>query len=270
MREMLYRDKCILCGSNNKTVLVSRKYTDQSVFSFLNNYYNGRISKKYLADSIYQVVKCDECGFIWQSYVLNDNGMKKLYSKWITNEQSIVKKLYADIGLFKSYADQVQEISVLLGKKPIDIKVLDFGMGWGFWSLMAKAHGYDSYGYELSSDRLKYAARNGIKVIKKFNKNMTFDFINSNQVFEHVFDPVDYLKKLAKLLKSGGIIRVSVPNGDEVEKMIFDSNWKAGKNSIHPLEHINCFSSSTLKLMGIKAGLKYIKGNSNTVYFSVD
>lgn len=142
-------------------------------------------------------------------------------------------------------------------------------MGWGFWCLMAKAHGYNVCGIEMSKSRIDYARNNGIHVYDNLSKiDKAFDFIYSNQVFEHVSDPVGSLQMLVKHLKDDGIMKISVPNGISVVKENFTSNWQASKNAIHPLEHINCFNNSTLKLLADKSNLKYLSGDGTTLYFT--
>ena len=187
--------------------------------------------------------------------------MKKLYNTWILPEQSLIKRKNADISLFSGYAKQIQKISSLLFKKPFEINILDFGMGWGYWCLLAKAFGYNTTGFEISKERIEFAKKNGINVIENFTDITThkFDFINIEQVLEHISNPLQTLKLLVSNLKKGGIIRISVPNGRNIEQELSNPEWKASKNSIHPLEHINCFTHKTLIKCGKSINLKLIK-----------
>ena len=67
---------------------------------------------------------------------------------------------------------------------------------------MAKGFGCESYGTELSEERIKYASSNGIKVIawNEIPKH-SFNFINTEQVFEHIPNPLDTLIYLKDALK---------------------------------------------------------------------
>lgn len=257
-KAFLYRPNCELCGSDKKNILLSKDFTEPAVWQFLEEYYEKRISKNNLKDGKYEIARCSNCGFIWQTHILNDKLMEKLYNVWISPEQSLNKKRYADITLFSQYAAEVQQISLLLKKKAFEINVLDFGMGWGYWCLMAKAFGYNVAGFEVAKERINFAKRNEIEVIENFAEiaNHQFDFINAEQVFEHISQPLQILKSLTQTLKSGGIIRIAVPNGRDIEDKLSKHHWRASKDAVHPLEHINCFTHKTFIQFGKLVGLK--------------
>ena len=257
----VHRPKCDLCGSDdNTTILLSKPFSDPAVWDFLEQYYEGRIRKVDLEGGSFKIAKCLACGFIWQSCILNDTVMDRLYSEWISADWSLDKKRYGDSSLFSGYARQVEIIAGLVSKKPYEADVLDFGAGWGYWCLMANAFGYKVKGFEISAERNAYARNLRIAVIDSFDalKNHKFDFINSEQVFEHVSSPLQVLQSLADTLKEGGVIRIAVPNGQGIEKELSKPDWKATKNATHPLEHINCFTRHTLANLGQAAGLELI------------
>ncbi len=260
-RNFIHRPKCELCGSENKAVLISREFTDPVVWDFLQQYYEERINQADLKGGKYEIVKCSDCGFLWQAYILNDDLMKKLYRVWISSEDSFQKKRSADITLYSGYARQVQRIAILLSRRPHEIDVLDFGMGWGYWCLMAKAFGYNVSGYEISREMVEFAGKNGIDVYERYSDiaDKKFDFINAEQVFEHIPNPLETLRSLVQRLNSGGIIRISVPYGRNVEKTLSKPRWKPSKNAIHPLEHINCFTHRVLIKLGKSAGLELVR-----------
>src|SRR6266545_4217814 len=87
---------CELCGDDRKTVLLSKSLTDSLICDFLQSYYQGRIPEGVLLGGKYELAKCNGCGFIWQTQILNDSGMHKLYTEWISGESSLKKKLFAD------------------------------------------------------------------------------------------------------------------------------------------------------------------------------
>lgn len=257
----VHRPKCNLCGSDANKIILSKKMTDPEILSFLKEYYEGRIDKVLLDGSDYAIVKCQECEFVWQAWILNEDMMHLLYENWISAEQSLNKKKFGEIALFRKYANEVKKISPLISKSPHQIDVLDFGMGWGYWANMAKAFGYNVMGFELSQERIRYAKQMGIEVIDSLNDKEAhkFDFINAHQVFEHIIEPLEMLKHLSKKLKNNGVIRISVPNGSKTLEALTRPDWKARKDALQPLEHINCFTHSTLKRLGKNAGLSFIE-----------
>jgi 2-polyprenyl-3-methyl-5-hydroxy-6-metoxy-1,4-benzoquinol methylase len=118
---------------------------------------------------------CDVCGFMWQAYVLDPLGMHLLYEHWISAEESLAKRTHADVTLFEQYAREVARISRILGGNPHRIRVLDFGMGWGFWCRMASAFGYEVEGLDLSEARRKYARERGVRVVDRLPTEPTYD-----------------------------------------------------------------------------------------------
>ncbi len=136
-------------------------------------------------------------------------------------------------------------------------------MGWGEWALMAKAFGCEVYGSEISSSRIAYAKAQGIRIVDWADIPMhQFDYISTEQVFEHIPEPLDTLRYLGKALAPQGMIKISVPNGTNIRKLLRTMNWKAAKedcdslNPVSPLEHINCFSGDVIKRMAAQAGMR--------------
>jgi SAM-dependent methyltransferase len=89
----------------------------------------------------------------------------------------------------------------------------------------------------------------------------SFDFINSEQVFEHLTDPLGALKHLVSALAPGGMLKISVPDGRDVKKRLALGDWSAmdGPRSllvVTPLQHINGFHREALLELARRAGLK--------------
>ncbi|HPD58019.1 MAG TPA: class I SAM-dependent methyltransferase [Smithellaceae bacterium] len=130
---------------------------------------------------------------------------------------------------------------------------------------MVKAFGCDSVGLELSTERIENAKLNGIKVIT-WNEipDQRFDFINTEQVFEHIPEPLQTLRHLKTALKTDGILKISVPTANDINRRLKIMDWKAPKgtsnslNPVAPLEHINYFTRSSLVTMASKAGMEEV------------
>jgi SAM-dependent methyltransferase len=157
-------------------------------------------------------------------------------------------------------------VIAFLRKPPSSLQILDFGMGWGEWALMAKGFGCDVYGAELSKGRIDHATSQGIKILTgKESPALRFDFINTEQVFEHLPRPLETLMGLKELLKPTGILKISVPPGWDIEGRLRIMDWecpKGAKNSLNlvaPLEHINCYQKRSLTRMAGIAGLRSVK-----------
>jgi 2-polyprenyl-3-methyl-5-hydroxy-6-metoxy-1,4-benzoquinol methylase len=252
------RTDCLICNASQPKVLRNTPFTESPVWDFLERYYGKRIKPGMVAGADFEVAQCQNCNFIWQAQILNDNGMEKLYNEWISAGSSLNNKEKTDISLYAGYARQVEAVEQLLRKKQADITMLDYGMGWGHWCRMAAAYGFEVYGFEIATERLSYAREFGLQVTDRLSDlaDIKFDFINSEQVFEHLPAPLEIFSFLVSRLKKGGIFRISVPNGSNIAQAVQQPNWKPSHDAIHPLEHINCFTNPTLLSLAQGHGLK--------------
>jgi SAM-dependent methyltransferase len=257
--EFLQRDACPVCAATENRLLCEIPYRDQHLADFINAFYRGRVPLDLLAQASYRIVSCRRCEFIFQDSILDDDGMRMLYRDWIDQELSLQKKQAKKAKLSRQYAGQVQSLSRMIVKPPQQVRVLDFGMGWGYWSRVAQTQGYDVYGLELSVRRVEFARAMGIRVIDSLAAaEVEFDYVHASQVFEHLPDPLQSLREICRYLNADGIVYIRVPDGRGVARQLVRSGWSPELGAIHPLEHINCFTRKTLTDLAAQAGLKRI------------
>jgi len=246
-----------LCRSEANATLCELAFDEPPMATFLDTFYHGRIPARALRAQSYRVVRCLRCALIYQDPILDDKGMQALYRNWIDNERSLRKKRNAKAKLFRQYAGQIQSLTSLLAGAPSQMRVLEFGMGWGYWSRMAQAHGLDVTGYEMASERRDYARAMGVKVVAELPApGAHFDCLYANQVFEHLPDPAASLRELCARLAPGGLVYIRVPDGRGIGERLARQGWSPELDAIHPLEHINCFTRKTLIELGAGEGLK--------------
>jgi 2-polyprenyl-3-methyl-5-hydroxy-6-metoxy-1,4-benzoquinol methylase len=234
----------------------------------LRSFYSlqGGIEFNYLKNATFNLCECKECGLIFQKEIPNEFLMKVLYEKWIDPKKVFDQHKKTDeLSIYTFYAREIATVINYLQKVPSELSFFDFGMGWGKWALMVNGFGCESYGTELSEDRINYAISNGINVIEweEIPKH-SFDFINTEQVFEHLPNPLDTLIYLNSALKAGGLLKISVPTANDITRRLKLMDWKAPKgtrnslNPIAPLEHINYFRRNSLLKMAALAGMKEV------------
>lgn len=270
------RSACPTCRRAGQQHL-ALPFTDPRVRDFVHDYYEGRVPLQQWSRVDYRLDRCPQCGLVWQHWILNETGMQRLYTEWISAEHSLAKKVGADAALFAGYAREMAAIASLCASRPKPFRVLDYGMGWGYWCRMAQAFGFEAYGYEISEQRRHYAQCLGVRSLANMAqlRKQRFDFINCEQVIEHVADPQGVLRELVHNLVPGGWLRVSVPDGQGVIRQMADPAWRAGKDAVHPLEHVNCFNHDALCHLAQSVGLHWVAGapvdteNSGTaLYFT--
>ena len=191
---------------------------------------------------------------------MNQAGQAALYGEWVDSQKSLEKKRHAKAGLYSQYAGQLETVNRMFAKPPHQVKILEFGMGWGYWSRMANAFGYQVCGLELAPERAEHARSMGIEVIEELPmEGPVFDFIYANQVFEHLVQPLQKMVELNKRTKPGGFMYLRVPDAHGIENQLRKNGWQPEMDAIHPLEHINAFTRKSLCAMASKAGFGVIK-----------
>jgi 2-polyprenyl-3-methyl-5-hydroxy-6-metoxy-1,4-benzoquinol methylase len=231
--------------------------TREPVWNYLKSYYSGRVPAEAVADGQYTLLICRECGCIWQKEILDESGMTQLYSVWIDAESSYYRKHRESVQVRIGFARQCIQVVKAIKKPPEAIHVLDYGMGWGNWLLMARAFGFEADGLEVSAERIEQARQRGLSTVMPVQIGAeTFDFINSEAVFEHLVNPLESLKDCWKWLKPGGAMRIAVPNGAGLSSKIAQKRWQIGDMTTRPLEHINVFDPGSLRRLISEAGFE--------------
>ncbi len=225
---------------------------------FLKSFYADRLDPNLLREQPFSICECKRCALVFQQFILNDRGMALLYSQWISAEASLRKRQTAKKKLFQKYAAEAEMISRLIDRPPHEISVVEFGMGWGYWSRMAQAFNYQVTGIELSPERVEHAASMGVDSVPDINLigKGSVHFIYANQVFEHLAKPLQILRSLAELLDTDGVMLIRVPDGRHTARHCREQGWSKDLEAIHPLEHINAFSRASLLSTARRAGLR--------------
>jgi len=260
------RKGCPVCASpgagsgSDTTRLHTASFSDPVLRDFLDRFYQGRINLDMLAEYDFELAECKQCKLVFQQHLLNEQGMQLLYDEWIDPEKSLLKRQQGKAKLFRKYAAECETISRMVNKNPHQTRVLEFGMGWGYWSRTARAFNYDVIGMELSELRINHAATMGVSAAQDVSQieRGSIDFIYANQVFEHLTEPMDILTSLTELLTPSGIMLIRVPDGRGIAAKLGTSGWQPSMQAIHPLEHINCFTRHSLIHMAKQAGLRPI------------
>jgi SAM-dependent methyltransferase len=251
------RLNCPVCDCSESLTLYKESFAKGATFSFIKDYYNHRISKKQLRIGFYELVRCSNCTLIFQKHIPDKKSLEDIYERAINKYDSLNKREHASSGYFRSLLISASTVNYFIHKsRARDIKVLDFGMGWGHWALAAKALGFNVEGAELSKSRIKFAKLQGLKIVNPFNNDRNkYDFINTDQVFEHLDKPFETLSQLSKSLNPNGIIKIFVPNANHDYRSLKSGEWLPRKDSFHPLEHLNGFNSKSLNILAKRCNL---------------
>ena len=138
-------------------------------------------------------------------------------------------------------------------------KILDLGSGTGLFSIAAKQQGFNVISLEQSEASFQISKKIGTNVIlSDLNSKLAMDFaskvdnITLNHVFEHLLNPLEFLKNLRKNIKQNTKVVIVVPNSSSIWRYIFREKWYGWD----PPLHLHLYNQKSLRIIMNKAGYK--------------
>ena len=143
------------------------------------------------------------------------------------------------------------------------IKVLDFGAGWGDFLAIAKSPGVEVFGLEFDARKIAYAKSIGVQSgnLEFIRSQAPYDVFICNQVLEHLDKPYKALEEIKRLVRKGAVGYISVPdfNTDLMKHEILAiQKVEPFSKDIDPLGHLNYFTPDNLKNLLEKSGFQVI------------
>lgn len=260
------RTVCPACECPDSTILFESGFDQAGIGTFVRTYYG--VDTARLSGATYRLDQCAKCDLVYQHNVGSDELLRDLYTDWVENPQdpeAEIDTYRRDIRapLLSRDAHEVMAAASYMGVPLQELRTLDFGMGWALWARIAAILGCQSYGSDLSQSRMDFARSHGVKAVDLEEiDTLQFDFINTEQVFEHLIAPLDMLRRLSQALRTGGILKISVPTAPDqmsLIKLLRDGEYVGDYPTIvpvQPLEHVNLFSRPAIEAMAAAAGLE--------------
>ena len=273
----LVRSACPVCGDRRTTRYFSAPYAEGEVRDFLFGYYkldelySQSAWREKVGQVEYTLLQCRTCRALFQENCPDDAFATEIYAGWIGRSLAGSAPHYP----LHDYTHWISEAMTLtdfvlkrMGKEsPRDLRVLDFGMGHGLFARAMAACGCQVWGYDFAENRnmaandeggLKMIGLEGIAAAK-------FDFINTEQVFEHLPEPHATGLLLAESLDDKGLLKISVPFNRWLEKGELLIDWQAGRYArrssmpLQPLEHLTYFRRPSLNFLAERLRLTQVK-----------
>lgn len=159
----------------------------------------------------------------------------------------------------KIFRPRVERLAGLCRAKEISVeRLIDVGAGYGiFLDEWRKRHPSTRVVAVEPSESLAAECRaKGFDVVEEIAENVAgydhhADLVVCFEVLEHVYDPLAFVRTLARLAKPGGHVFVSTlcVDGFDIQTL-----WEKS-NSVFPPHHINFMSVSGLERLFARAGL---------------
>lgn len=137
--------------------------------------------------------------------------------------------------------------------------LLEIGPGFGTFSVLAKeSGGFSTVSVVERTPSMAEACRSkGLHVIESALEDVTNEFFEATdvvvcfEVIEHVFDPIDFLAGVNRMLKPGGLFMFTCPNGKG-----FDTQMLQEASPSVDTEHVNLFNPESASVLLKRAGFE--------------
>jgi SAM-dependent methyltransferase len=252
----------------------------------INTHYRchqGHINWQYLDGTDYVICDCRNCELIYQKNIPNEFMLDQIYN--VISSSTFVKKFDSSLLTVDNFDNIASELGALfrnIPRHPTEVRVLDYGLGYGRWARVAVAMGAEVFATEISPEKIAFASTIGVKIVDDETiSKMQFELIHAEQVFEHLTHPEQEFGKLARVLTTDGLMAVGVPRPGKIRRLLKQHgmiNWSPlekawnpniGQNSnsirryqdyncIIPLEHLNAYSHKSIEILAEKHNLRLV------------
>jgi 2-polyprenyl-3-methyl-5-hydroxy-6-metoxy-1,4-benzoquinol methylase len=158
---------------------------------------------------------------------------------------------------------RLRTLLALLGRGPAGVRLLDVGCSSGAFLETARQAGLDAEGVELSPEAAQTARRAGFRVFTgrledaRF-PDAVFDAIALIELVEHLPDPRALLEEGRRILRPGGIVMITTPNGASLTARAMGARW--GVFSLTGMGgHVSFFNPRSLRMLAERTGFEVAK-----------
>jgi 2-polyprenyl-3-methyl-5-hydroxy-6-metoxy-1,4-benzoquinol methylase len=161
------------------------------------------------------------------------------------------------------FVPRVDRLLELSGKYKVQMNsLLEIGSGFGTFCAEVKSRNVFEkiVAVEPTPDLAETCRGRGIEVIEKpveqiqLDSKDLFDVIANFEVIEHLFAPADFIRAAVGLLKPGGLLMLTCPNGKG-----FDVETLGVLSDTVDHEHLNYFNQKSLAKLLEKTGLEVLE-----------
>jgi 2-polyprenyl-3-methyl-5-hydroxy-6-metoxy-1,4-benzoquinol methylase len=210
-----------------------------------------------------EIWQCDQCGLIFPNPMpIPIHGFEQHYGveadEYFENHQLETKNVSA--------LSMLSQAEQLLGGKG---RLLDIGAGRGELVRAAHQADWDVTGIEPSPQFAAYAADySGVSIRSEPLEDCafpagSFDCVILSAVLEHLYNPDETIAEISRILRSGGIVFIDVPNENglyfrvgNLYQKLRGRDWVVNVAPTFSPFHIFGFSPRSLKALLTKHGLK--------------
>lgn len=213
-------------------------------------------------------VKCKHCGLIYQSPRPTQDEISSYYpDRYDSYEISNLTKTKSWLAQ-KAYDYGQNKRSHLITHYKASGRLLDVGCATGTFLTHMRRHleNWQLNGVEISPHASEIARTQfnldvftGTLEEAHFT-DQYFDVITLWEVLEHLYNPIETLIEVHRILKKDGIIVLRIPNGSSLDACLFKQYWEG----LDPPRHLFVFTPTTMKGVLKEAGFKALNWNTSS------
>jgi SAM-dependent methyltransferase len=145
-------------------------------------------------------------------------------------------------------------------------RLLDIGCGAGSLLEAARRAGWEAEGVEVSRPSVEHVRARGFEVFygeleRARYPAASFDVVTASEILEHLPEPKELLREIARVVRPGGLFWGTTPHGRGLSARALGVGWSA----VHPPEHLQLFSLSGLRGLLASAGFRRVRLTSRGV-----
>ncbi|MFQ5620442.1 MAG: class I SAM-dependent methyltransferase [Candidatus Nanoarchaeia archaeon] len=226
------------------------------------------------------VVTCKNCKLQYVNPRMSDEELVKIYNEDYYSNSGYFESALDHYGYDRYFEDKeniqlnfMHRLKQINKLRPGKGEILDIGCATGFFLDLARKHGWNARGLDLSKeaveharDKLKLDVKECTLADAKFKAD-TFDAVALYDVIEHLPDPKAEVENIVRILKKDGVFAVTTPNAGALLPRIIGKNWVEYKRV---REHIYFFTNKTLKRMLEDCGLKVVRTETTGRIFELE
>lgn len=194
----------------------------------------------------HHVVRCTSCCMVHTSLEPTIEELSAFYSSYPASDRlsPITAKRYHELlDRFEPYRKSG--------------RLIDVGCGAGLFLEVAASRGWEVHGTEFGKRPVLACRARGIPVIEGALDPANypaghFDVVCSFEVAEHLVDPASEFRRMAEILRPGGLLYVTTPNFNCLARRMAPKHW----NVVNYPEHLSYFTPRTLSRMAREQGFQ--------------
>ena len=199
----------------------------------------------------YRFSRCSDCDFLFASPYPSEREIAAFYN---ANYLGASEDHYPKIASRKrrAWVKSIRFIPYLIGRDAIDLGCGPGAMAHAFSRWGARASGLD-----INESGIAYARKHFpgctfyCETFAQFRKRgLTFDFVFSTDVLEHLAGPAEFMATLAAITRPGGHVYIAAPDSGHAAVPRDISQW----SDVSPPAHLQFFNRRNIEILFARYG----------------